>query len=115
MILLLNYLPELIFIIGGYIACRIVNSKIAYTPEQRISRIIFTALVVVVLILGLQAATPHYMPKHTIKRSTVPAPELVEGGIKNIQPQPESGESRDAKREEAYKQTLPFVEQNKPK
>jgi hypothetical protein len=99
--------------IGAYIAYRIVNSKIAYTPEQRIGRVIFTGLVVVAVILALQAATPHYMPKHTIKRSTVPAPELVEGEIKNIQPQPVSGDERDAKREEAYKQTLPFVEQNK--
>lgn len=103
MILLLNYLPAIIVTIGLYVAYRVVRSARPWTPEQRIMRVIATALVSVVTVLLLQAATPHYMPKNTIKRSTVPAPEATAGEIKNLQPQPVSGDDRDAKRLETYK------------
>jgi hypothetical protein len=112
MILILNYLPTLISLLGAYVFYRTYTSKVAYTPEQRIKRLVGIVAAIVGSIVLLQALTPHYMPKHNIPRSSVPPIESVGGEIRNLQPQPVPGEERDRMRKEAYEERIEFVKQN---
>lgn len=64
---------------------------------------------ILVFIVYLQLQ-PSYLPKGEIKRTTVPAFEKKEFEIKDNLLKPLSGEERDIKREELYKQGLPFIE-----
>lgn len=112
MILLLNYLPSFIFFSGVYIFYTIWKSKKPYTPEQRTTRLALTILIIVGLILGLQALTPHYLPKYKLPRSSVPKPVSTKGEIVNLQPQPVPGAQRDETRKDAYKERIEFVKQN---
>lgn len=113
MILLLNWLPKIIFAIGLYVVYRYWKSPKPFSPEQRITRILVVLAVTVAAIMLLNSATPHYMPKYSVPRSTVPDAEVVDGEVKDLQPKPMPGEERDQRRQKAYEEELPFVNQNK--
>jgi len=115
MILILNYLPAFIVMIGLYVVYRYWKSPVPFTPEQRITRIILTVLITVCSVIILNSATPHYMPKHKITRSSIPEVQAVEGEIKNLQPQPVSGEERDKKRSEDYSDRIQFIKEREEK
>lgn len=107
MILLLNYLPHFVFFVGVYIAFRFWSTK----KENRIKWVVGAFVVTALVVKAMLAATPNYMPKHTIVRTPIPEIERIEGEIRNIQPQPVSGDERDARRAEQYKQRIQFIKE----
>ena len=66
---------------------------------------------VAALVLYFQVQ-PSYLPKGEIKRSTVPQFEQKQLDVQDITVKPLSGEERDARRMEQYKEPLPFIEKN---
>lgn len=111
MVIILNYLPTFVIVVLAYYFYTVLTKP--FSNIAKFKRIVFGTLTAIAIILGLQAVGPHYMPKHKIVRQPLPPIEVIEGKIQNIQPKPVSGEQRDLIRQEAYKETLPFVEQNK--
>lgn len=101
MIGLINLIPYLILIVGGYLV---------YLSRKNLKRAgVVATLTGVVFLLYLQLQ-PSYGVKGEIKRSIVPTFEPKELQIKDVQPKPMSGEDRDERRKDLYKEPLPFLE-----
>lgn len=79
--------------------------------KDKIKAILPLVLMVTTLVLYFQVQ-PSYLPKGEIKRSAVPQFEQKQLGVKDITSKPLSGEERDARRKEQYKEPLSFIEKD---
>lgn len=107
MVLFLNFLP-LILLLLALLAIYLVPNSWDNTKKVKAFFTIFIVYVLVMVVYN--AALPSYMPKGVVERTAVPEQELVDKPIQDLQPKPMSGEERDARRKEAYKEKLPFLE-----
>lgn len=102
MIGLINLIPVILFLTGAFFI---------YKNKTIKGRLIVTALTLATLFLYFQLQ-PSYGIKGEVKRTSIPAFEQKEYKVKDLQPKPMSGEDRDAKRKELYKEPLPFIEKS---
>ena len=83
-----------------------------YLSRSNLKRLlIVSVLTAAVFGLYLQLQ-PSYGVKGEIRRSAVPQFEQKEFEVKDIQSKPMSGEDRDRRRQEAYKEPLPFIQKD---
>jgi hypothetical protein len=78
------------------------------TIKEKINKFLIGLVVTIVVFIVYRAMHPSYLPKGSIARTPVPGFEYVEGKIEDKQRKPLSGEERDERRKEAYKEPLPF-------
>lgn len=108
MVVILNYLNAIILVFTLCYLCYLGNKM---RKGEDVSKQAMAVLgVSVALLFVLRAIQPSYLPKGQVTRSPVPEFEYIERPIQNLQPQPMSGEERDNRRAEAYKEPLPFIE-----
>lgn len=106
MVALINLLPViivLVFLLWAYIG---------YKKSKDLTKVgLPLAMMLVTLVLYFQLQ-PSYLPKGEIKRTSIPSFEQKSLEVVDNTPKPMSGEERDQRRKELYKEKLPFVEQN---
>jgi uncharacterized membrane protein YeaQ/YmgE (transglycosylase-associated protein family) len=112
MVLLLNLLTGVFgLLVGVYLYYTYKNTTL--TSENKLKRFVTALVISLVCFWAYGTVHPSYVPKGKVDRLAVPEFEVIEGKIVDIQPKPMSGEDRDIKRKEAYKEVLPFKEANK--
>lgn len=108
MIGLLNLIPFIIATLGLYWVYQGYKKKKDFLKDVFL-RVVLTVAAVVLY----NHFQPSYMPKGEVKRSVAPQFEYVEKEVKDVVPKPMSGEDRDSRRKEQYKEPLPWKEDQK--
>ena len=108
MVLLLNLALFGFLIVIAYTVLKVLETKLSL--KAKLKRLGILAVIVGVILKIYTAALPSYLPKGVVERSPIPEQEVVTKPIQDLQPKPMSGEERDARRKEAYKEKLPFLE-----
>lgn len=112
MVLLLNLLVGVFVLSVLWFSYNTLTSA-KLTADQKLKRVVATLVISLVSFWVYQSVQPSYMYKGAVERTSLAEYEYVNGEIKDITPKPMPSKERDAKRIEAYKDVIPFVEQNR--
>lgn len=110
MVVILNYLPFLVFMIAAFYMCSVVGSK--HTDTGKAKRILGAALLAGLLIYGWNSASKSYGPKGVVTRSPVPEFEVRDVEVKDRLSKPVPLETRDTDRDAKYQKPLPLGEKD---
>lgn len=105
MVLLLNLLPVLICI--GWLWWAIKSWNKERTPKT----VLIFVIGLTVSLLLYKNVQPSYLPKGEIKRTEVVQEEVKQLPIEDKLSKPMSGENRDIRRKEQYKEKIEFIQQ----
>lgn len=108
MILFLNILPVVLGLataIMAYLATKEMDGV------KKVKCLLSYGVMYILTLMVLNAATPSYLPKGEIRRTMPPTFEQKEFEVKDDLLKPMSGEERDFRREELYKERLPFLKE----
>lgn len=81
-----------------------------FNKTKQVKSLIAPLVVFIVCAVVYTSARPSYLPKGEIKRSSVPTFEHKDVEVRDLLSKPMSGEERDKRRNEMYKEKLPFIE-----
>lgn len=106
MVALLNLIPFLIATVGLYWI---------YLGWKKggdfVIDVLARVLITVVVILTYNHFQPSYLPKGEVKRTEIVSDEVVTRPIEDNLSKPMSGEEREARRKEQYKEKIEFIQQ----
>ena len=106
MVALLNLIPYLIVTVGLYWIYLGWKKGGDFVVD-----VLVRVLITVAVILAYQHFQPSYLPKGEIKRTEIVSEEAITRPIENNLSKPLSGEERDTRRKEQYKEKIEFIQQ----